>query len=235
MLGIDTMETLPNYLTFERFPIPELAQPLADMLREHGIPVRVEDSKGMYFDVTFANNEHDRQVTVKIPQTEFIKANRIYDAYVDAHLGTLEKDYYLFDFDNAELNDVLLHPDAWSRTDYRLAKALLAERGHEAAVVHAEKKLEIPGARQSGIPFWIIILLFIFTCKIPFVGLVSGWFLAYGKRTLQTGLQEYLYTNRARNSGKALMWTGAAGCALLLGYALYAGKNFVPYFNTPAF
>jgi hypothetical protein len=67
-----------------------------------------------------------------LPPKDFAVAQRELEKYYRAQIAHAEDDYYLFEFSDAELNEILSKPDEWGDFDYQLAQQLLRERGNGA-------------------------------------------------------------------------------------------------------
>lgn len=57
-------------------------------------------------------------------------------------INEIDKDYYLFEFTNEELYEILLKSDEWSAFDYTLTQKILSERGKpvDSGLLHSLKK-----------------------------------------------------------------------------------------------
>jgi hypothetical protein len=119
-----------QYLTFQKFPDKESALQLRDLLKQNDIECIFEDTSGRV-DLTFSNSESIKEFRVKLKQEDFEQANDLLMHLSSQHLDNVEKDYYLFDFTDEELMEIVYKADEWSQFDYLLAKKLLKERGKE--------------------------------------------------------------------------------------------------------
>jgi hypothetical protein len=199
--------TSDNLLTFEKFNDPELAATIAAQLKAQGITSRIVN-EGPAFDPTFANNNFDPTIHLKLSPDDFNKARRMLDRYYEGQLADMDPNYYLFSFSDAELLDLVKKPDEWGPLDYVLAKHLLAQHGipispeQEAAFQRDRiKTLTRPEKPQLH---WIIagyIAAFVFS--IP--GLILGYILAFSKKTLPNGKQVYMYSSTERKHGKRIL------------------------------
>ena len=100
-----------QYLTFQKFNDRGLAIELAVLLKENNINFIVDDSSG--FDPTFSNSEASKEFRVKLKKENFEKANTLLLQISMKQLDNVEKDYYLFDFTDEELIEILTKPDEW--------------------------------------------------------------------------------------------------------------------------
>src|SRR5258708_6644806 len=117
-----------NYITYQKFNDFELAQTIAQKLKESEIEYLLEDNS-KYFDVSFANNSFESKIDLKVKSEDFIKADKALDDLYKKNLGEVEKDYYLFSFSEDELKEIISKPDEWGNFDYQLAQKILREKG----------------------------------------------------------------------------------------------------------
>ena len=77
---------------------------------------------------------------VKVRQEDFEKANEF--VLQEEDISGLDVNYYLNDFTNEELIEILIKPHEWSAFDRTLAPKLLLERGYDI------NKLDIKGRKE---------------------------------------------------------------------------------------
>lgn len=102
-----------QFLTYQKFGDKSLANELLETLKAHQIDCIFEDASP-HFDHSFANNQLDNIYLIKIKNTDFEKADNVLTALAAKDLHLAEPDYYLFDFTDDELKEVLLKSDEWS-------------------------------------------------------------------------------------------------------------------------
>ncbi len=117
-----------DFTTFQKFQDPELAQDILNLLRQNHLECEIEDHN-KFFDASFANNRIEASIILKIRKDDFEKADKILNDYYSTHLDTVESDYYLFEFTDEELYEIIARPDEWGKYDYLLAQKILKERG----------------------------------------------------------------------------------------------------------
>jgi hypothetical protein len=196
-----------TFLTFEKFADPELAATISAQLEARGIPSQISN-EGPAFDPTFANNNFDPPIHIKLRPADFSKARRTLEHYYQGQLSNMDPDYYLFSFTDAELLDLVKNPDEWGPLDYALAKHLLAEHGApvspEQEAAFQQERIETLAKPEKPQWNWIIAgYVGSFVFSIP--GLILGYILAYIKKTLPNGEQVYLYSARDRWHGKRIL------------------------------
>jgi hypothetical protein len=204
-----------EFLTFQKFNNIESANALADFLLENNIACEIEDERN-YYDISYSFNKHDFDIKVKIASENFNKAHQIIENYYAKDLNNIEADYYLLQFTNDELKDIIKKPDEWGHFDYLLAKKLLIDKGGDID----EKKFDeyknqriIEKAKPAKKPeLWIILgyifsLLSLFSIISIFTGmaLVISFTLAFLKKTLFDGKSVYYYDNNVRKHGHIIL------------------------------
>jgi hypothetical protein len=199
-----------EYLTFQRYNTIILAQELTDILKKNNIDCLLEDTS-LGFDATFANNEFTKEYRVKIKKENFEIADQIVLKISQKQLETVQSDYYLFDFSDQELIEIVTKPDEWSSFDYVLAQKLLKDRGKEinpqlADTLKKNRINELGKAEQSQ-RNWIL-----FGYALAFfgglLGIFIGWHLRSHKKTLPNGDRVYAYLPEDRKSGSNIFIIG---------------------------
>ena len=190
----------PNLIVFKSFNDAALANELTALLEQHGIEHDIEEQE-LSFNPTFISNELSKDYVVRIRSEDFARVNQILNDNEIVNIEQVDKDYYLFDFSDTELIDVLAKADEWSSFDYQLARKILTDRGvtlNEQTLTNLSNKrieeLKTPEPAQS---MWIFVgYLFAFMGGI--LGLFIGWHLSSYKKTLPNGEQIYGYSEGDR-------------------------------------
>ena len=122
---------MSEFLVFRRFNDQEDALNFSKRLTAEGILNQMEDNS-MWLDKTFGGGgEASTEYTINIQKVDFEKAQAIMEQEAQALIEGLPDDYYLFEFSDDELYEILLQREKWSEFDVELAKKLLAGRGKE--------------------------------------------------------------------------------------------------------
>ena len=117
-----------EYLRFKLFPDKQTAEDFAEVLKQNNIDYKIEEDS-LVFDASFANHPLARDYVIAVKQTDFKNASTAYDEYFAKQLNDVPTDYYLLQFSDDELLDIMAKPDEWGAFDYQLATALLKKRG----------------------------------------------------------------------------------------------------------
>jgi hypothetical protein len=213
----------PEFITYQKFNDPALAEVLAEQLEQHGIAYEVEE-ESINFDPGFVFNETlNTEWAVKIKSEDFETVNQLLKDAEAVDVNGVGKDYYLYAFNDDELMDVITRADEWNAFDVVLARKLLAEHGKnisdEQITAIETKRIEELKAPDPPQTFWIVIG-YICACLGGLLGIFIGWYLITFKKTLPNGEQVYGYTERDRRHGKLILYIGIAVLTLAILYKL---------------
>ena len=117
-----------DYPIFKKFPSLEQASELKDLLKQQGIDSVLGDNIPPV-DVTFSGTTLQHEYEVRIAQSDFAKAEKILEAHAEDLINQVDEDYYLFEYSDEELYEILLKADEWNEFDYTLAQKILTQRG----------------------------------------------------------------------------------------------------------
>ncbi len=148
------------FITFRRFPEKIAAREFGALLESKGIRYEIENNSPRV-DVTFVGSPLQKQYILKLHKDDLQAARQLLEEEATEMMQAIDKDYYLFEFSNEELHDVLKKPDEWNEFDYLLAQKILQERGEaidEGYVeqLEAERLSELK-AQKDAAP-WLILL-----------------------------------------------------------------------------
>ena len=211
-------------LTYQMFHVQQEAESLKDFLIEKGIDCFVKDTTPR-FDPSFANNETQKEYRVLVLPEDFERANQAQIEYYQQFLADIGPDYYLFEFTDAELYEILEEPEKWSKLDFLLSQKILTDRGrtidHEQIQKLKEQRLEQLAKPEDKQGFWVFVAYF---CSFMdgFLGILIGYHFCWHKKSLPNGSQVYAYTNNIRKHGYYafvigwVFWIGSMIIGLLI-------------------
>lgn len=206
-----------DFLTFRKFKDEILAQAFIEKLHALDIPFETEDNM-QFYDPTMAFNPMNREIRIKLKPEDFVKAQKELESYYNELTNTADKDYYLYNFTDIELAEILTKPDEWGDFDYQLAQKILAERGIEfkpEAVQLLQKQRNEELARPDSFNQYLLYLGYFFAIAGIIFGLIIGWHLSYSKKTLPDGKSIYRYSENERDHGTRIILLSAF-CSVLL-------------------
>jgi hypothetical protein len=199
-----------NYSIFRKFPTLEQANELKELFLESGIESILADNTPSV-DITFFGNTLQTEVEIRLRQSDFKKAEVILEKNAEDLINQIDKDYYLFEFSDDELYDILVKSDEWSAFDYTLAQKLLKDRGKPVDDVLINslkskrlKDLSVPDGNQK---YWII-GGYVFSILGGFLGLLIGYLIWTSKKTLPNGEKVYSHYENDRKHGKYIFYIG---------------------------
>ena len=199
-----------SYSIFKKFPTLEQANELKELLKENGIESLLADNIPPV-DVTFSGNTLQNEFEVRIKQSDFKKAEEILEKNAEKLIDQIDKDYYLFEFTDEELYEILLKSDEWNAFDYSLAQKILKQRGKSVDKellnsLKNERLRDLAKPEENQKP-WII-AGYVFSLLGGFLGLIIGYFLWTSKKTLPNGQKVYSYSANDRKHGKYIFYIG---------------------------
>ncbi|MBS1632914.1 MAG: hypothetical protein JST10_10120 [Bacteroidetes bacterium] len=199
-----------DFLTYQKFSDKSEAIELTELLKENNIDFLFEDNSTS-FDPSFANNQINKEFRVKLKKQNFDKADKIMLSISATQLDNIDKDYYLFEFKDEELIEVLTKSDEWSKFDYLLAQKILKERGQEVNEKFLEtlrkQRIEELAKPEENQKTWII-AGYVFAFLGGLLGLFIGWHLLSHKKTLPNGERVYGYSVEDRKHGNRILIMG---------------------------
>ncbi len=197
-------------LIYKRYPSSEEAQELIDLLNAHNIEYEIEDNSRSIAD-HIIGQDMESKVLVKINQSDFIRANELLEKQAQQEIEQVEKDYYLFSFENHELLEVLSEPDAWCDFDRQLAKKILKDRSVEISAplekAFVDKRIKELSKTEKGNSIWMIVG-YVSALLGGLLGIAVGLNLWTSKRTLPDGSRVFVYTERDRFHGMIISIIG---------------------------
>ena len=212
----------PDFITYQKFNDPALAEELAEQLEQHQIEYTIEE-ESTGFDPSLVMSNEAKYYAVKIKSDDFETVNELLKENEEVNTDEIDKDYYLFSFTDDELMEVVTKADEWSAFDVVLARKLLAERGKEVsdqkiAAIHEQRIEEL---KQPEPPQTTYILSgYLFAMLGGVLGFFIGWHLSTYKKTLPDGERVYAYTENDRWHGRLIFYLSFVGLAIGLAFKL---------------
>ena len=199
---------MSDFLTYSKFYTKEEAEEFAALLDANDIPFDTERLRAPLDNIYLGEDSEPRYI-VKVMQQDFGKVESLVKSEMEKQLDHLPSDYYLFQFSNEELMEVLQKSDDWNHLDQTLAKKLLAQRNVKMdtiteAAVFSEEDLYVPARIEPG---WLI-SAYLMAIVFPFVGIPLGLLMFRGKKTLKDGSRVPLFDKWTLNQGWILFGIG---------------------------
>lgn len=197
-----------DFRVFKVYPTRELALELKDLLDKESIDTILGDNIPPV-DVTFSGSTHEHRYEIQIKHSDFPKAQEVLESHTENMLDQVDDDYYLFDFSDEELYEILLKADEWNEFDYLLAQKILVNRGKpvDRALLSTLRKERIKSLSQpEGNQKPWLYAGYIFALLGGVIGIIIGYFLWTSKKTLPDGNKVYSYSAEDRSKGKILFF-----------------------------
>lgn len=219
-----------TFLTFQKFHDIEIANEIAEQLNQNGIQFLLEENQKTNFDPSFANNPTEPGILIKVRPEDFAIAHKALEDYYKKQLATVEPSYYLFEFSDEELMEIIAKPDEWGDFDYQLAQKILSDRGKgiNSSTVQKLKEqrideLSAPEKASNS----LIIAGYFFALFGAVFGIVIGAHLSKSKKTLPNGKRSFVYGDEDRKNGKRILWMSLIilSLAVLMYLILYFKGN----------
>jgi hypothetical protein len=204
---------------FRRYSSPEQAREIEKLLNDNNIPTAINDNTSK-LDASFSGGNLQNQFELIVETKDFEKAEKILEQNAELLISQVDENYYLYDFSDEELYEILLKSDEWSELDNKLAVQILQKRGKavdtEILNVLKKERLQVLSKPEESQTPWIIVG-YIAALLGGLIGIAIGYSIWKAKKTLPNGQSVYSYNENDRREGKRIF---ILGLILLPIYAL---------------
>lgn len=198
---------MSEFVTYEKFATIGELKEFVELLQENNIPYELEDDIQL-LDAGFANPNHHRDYRIKLQQADFESVNELRNSIALLELEQVDPDYYLFQFTDEELIDLISKQDEWSPFDFQLAQKILKERGREVTAKEIyqmkEQRIEELSEPEKQTTWWIG-LGYVFAFLGGLIGIIIGYYLVSSKKVLPNGEKIYTYSESDRKHGTYIL------------------------------
>ncbi|QJX47701.1 hypothetical protein HMJ29_12415 [Hymenobacter taeanensis] len=214
---------MSEFISYQRFPSLEVAQPLLDILRQRGIEFETGFDRPR-FDVTFAFNPTSTYFVVKLRQEDFEAARLAEEQTNETLTASVPIDHYLYSFTDGELLEILAKPDEWNNLDVTLARQLLRQRGHDVSpdvvqLLRQRRLVELAKPEESQ-KTWIL-AGYLMAILGGIVAVFIGWHLFKHQKQLPTGEKVLAFAPTDRQHGLRIFILGVLGTIFWTGLRIY--------------
>lgn len=204
---------------FRKYNSLEQAREIEKLLNDNNIPTAINDNTSK-LDASFSGGNLQNQFELIVETKDFEKAEKILEQNAELLISQVDENYYLYDFSDEELYEILLKSDEWSELDNKLAVQILQKRGKavdtEILNVLKKERLQVLSKPEESQTPWIIIG-YIAALLGGLIGIAIGYSIWKAKKTLPNGQSVYSYNENDRREGKRIF---ILGLILLPIYAL---------------
>lgn len=199
-----------SFQTFRTFHEVDSLEYFTALLKANNIDFRVENNS-QNFDPSFANNEFNKEFTVKVEPENFERVYQLEEDSIKKEIENASEDYYLFDYTNEELQDIIAKRDEWNAYDYFLAKKILTERGEiitdEIIQQNNTERIAQLKKPENINSVWLIIF-YIIAFWGGFFAIFIGYYIMTAKRTLPNGETVKRFSSRDVIHGSRIFYLG---------------------------
>ncbi|MAO46046.1 MAG: hypothetical protein CL823_02740, partial [Crocinitomicaceae bacterium] len=210
-----------SFALFRTVKTPEEAKPIFRILESGSIEYKVVENSES-FDITFAGNTTFKDLQILIPQDQFEKAEVLFVNSTDAIVNDVDQDYFLFEFSNEELYDVLLKQDEWGPFNYSLSKKILTERGEDISqdfllelkerrindLSNPDDILHLNSKNIFVVSKMYVILGYLSSLLGGVLGIIMGYAIWTNKKTLPNGNRVPVYSKTDQRHGRIMFFMG---------------------------
>jgi hypothetical protein len=199
---------MAEFLTFSKFYTKEETEAFAALLDSNNILFDAERLTAQ-LDNIYLGEDSEPRYLVKVQKEDFGKVESLMKGEMEKQIDDVPANYYLFQFSNEELTDVMRKPDEWNYFDQLLARKLLLQRNVEVSSitegsVFMQEDLYVPARIETG---WLI-FAYLMAVLVPFAGIPLGLLMCKGQRTLKDGTKMPLFDNWTYKQGWILFGIG---------------------------
>jgi hypothetical protein len=202
---------MSGYIPFKKFTNPEEAGVFVELFKKNEIDYDLSADKPAE-DILFAGNTMVEELQISVKEEDFDKATNLLEEIEVVNADGLDKDYYLFEFQDEELVDLLKKPDEWSLNDYHWAGEILKQRGKEVDPGTIEKwqndRLKDLSQTETVTLKYLILAWFFCICG-GFIGIFMGRHLNSYMKTLPNGQKVFAFGEKDRKKGLIISIAGA--------------------------
>lgn len=209
--------------TYRKFIYKDDALELVKILEENHIVYELADNSSR-LDSSFGGDINTKQFELKIHKEDFEKVENLEEDLVKNHVDQVPEDYYLFDYSDEELIEIVMKKEDWNKFDYLLAQKILKERGKEVQpeVLNLINKQRIKDlSTQEASPTWLIIIGYVCAIAGGFLGLFIGAFLMNYKKALPNGDRMYGFNQKDRSDGQNILILSVVSFFVWIGIRLF--------------
>ncbi|MBP6576462.1 MAG: hypothetical protein KA796_07435 [Chryseobacterium sp.] len=196
-----------------------IIEEVASILERENIDFQLIDNE-KYFDATFVTDPSKIEYQLLIQKEDFENAETLITKYYSENL-IIPEDYYLKEFSDEELIEIIYKKDEWNEFDYEVAKSILKDRGIVISETDIERinserleKLKTNYEKPNEVKN-LIILGYIFSVIGFFASFVMTFclFISYGvslvilklKKQLPNGERVYYFNEQDRKHGRRIL------------------------------
>jgi hypothetical protein len=211
------MDTNDSFTVYKEFTYKEPADILMGLLKDEGIEYRFRNEAEVEQEVILGPETHSMVILLK-PE-DHLRVDDLIERRANSELDSIDKDYFIFSFDNKELREVVVKSHEWTPLDVALAIKLLKERGETVAPDEIKKERALAMEESSkpvSVGKNILILLYILAVFTSLISTVAGIIYMVSRKTNSAGVRVPKYDKATRQHGLYLVVVAQIGTIILL-------------------
>jgi hypothetical protein len=196
-----------EFSTYKKFIYKDDALEFIEILKEHRIDYQLANNSSS-LDSSFGGDINTKQFELKILKEDFPKLEKIEEELVKKDVENIDENYYLFDYSDEDLIEIVMKKEEWNKFDYLLAQKILKQRGKEVnpELINSINKQRIKDlSTQEVTPTWLIIIGYVCAFLGGFLGVFIGAFIMNYKKALPNGDRMYNFNKKDRVHGQNIL------------------------------
>ena len=209
---------MENFLRYRKFIYKEDALELIKILKDNDIDYQLEENP-IGIDANFGADVNNNEFILKIDKNVFGKVEKLEEELMKSNINNVDENYYLYEFSDEELIEIIIKKEEWNKFDYLLAQKILKERGKEINpellnVIEKQRLEEL--SKQEELPKMWIYFGYFFAIIGGFLGVLIGYYIMSYKKTLSNGESVYFYKKEDRKQGQNILICSIIGIVFWL-------------------
>jgi hypothetical protein len=196
-------------ITLRSFTSLDDAEELVKLLKKNDFYAEITEDSGGNLDKSFEGETMLQGFEVVIAPENKAYVEKILLEQAKQLIAEIPSDYYLFQFSDDELIEVIVKNNEWSEFDVALSQKILTDRGIDVKTLNIsekrEERIEELSEPEGGQTFWIIIG-YVSALIGGFFGLLIGYFLWKTMRKIPDGTKVPNYHETVRSHGKNIFF-----------------------------
>jgi len=197
-------------ITYKFFNTIDEASFLIDLLKLNKIEFQIIDNSPSV-DATITGGNTTNNIEIKVFSTDYTRVEKLVEKAAKSEIDTIDAEYYLYDFNDKELIDILENYNEWSPTDRIMAQKILKERGQEYSEEDIKtlkaKKIKELSQPEKGKIGWLI-FGFISAIFGGLLGIFIGYHHYNFKKSIPNGKKVHAYDAKTRKIGFRIFLVG---------------------------
>jgi len=204
--------------TYRKFIYKDDALEVIQLLEQNQIDYELKDNSSR-LDASFGADDNTAEFELKIHKDDFQKVEKLEEDLVKSTLDSVQEDYFLFEYSDEELIEIVIKKDEWNKFDYLLAQKILKERGKEInpellKVINKQRVKDL--AIEEPNPKWLIFAGYFFALLGGYIGVFIGLYIMKYKKALPNGDKMYAYNKEVRKQGQNVLICSVIGAVFWL-------------------